>query len=427
MKIRYNVLVKKLNSRNSRERLAALTLLKRLEGKGAIEKPEKSGITNNHIHTKYSFSPYSPASAVWHGYMAGLDSVGIMDHDSLAGAKEFIEAGKIADIPTTIGYEIRTDWSDTKVAGRRINNPDQITSAYITTHGVPHDKIDAAEKFLAPVRRARNERNRLETQKINEIMKPHGILLDFDKEVVPISYSKDGGSITERHILFALVKKIAAKKGRGAHLINFIQNDLGIILSKKQIEYLLNPKNDIYEYDVLNILKGSFVERIYIEASPEEMVPVKTAVEFAHSINAIASYCYLGDVGESPTGDKKAQKFEDGYLDELMKECVTLGFDAVSVMPSRNTYEQLQRVIGLCGEYGFMPISGEDINQPRQSFICEELGREEYSRLIDTTWALIGHEIAATRDGKNAMFGGKRPDKHELDELIEKYMRLAKE
>ena len=427
MKIRYNALIDKLNSKNPRERLAALTLLKRILDKGAIERPEKSEITNNHIHTKYSFSPYSPSSAVWHGYMAGLASVGIMDHDSLAGAEEFIKAGKIMGIPTTIGYEIRTDWSDTAVAGARINNPDQITSAYITTHGVPHDKIDEAEKFLKPVRDARNKRNRQETENINEIMNPYGITLDFDRDVVPISYFKNGGSITERHMLFALVKKIVAKKGRGAHLINFIQNSLGIILSKKQIEYLLNPKNDIYEYDVLNILKGSFVEKIYIDASPEEMVPVKTAVEFAHSINAIASYCYLGDVGDSPTGDKKAQKFEDSYLEDLMQECVNLGFDAVSVMPSRNTYEQLSRVMDLCDKYGFMPISGEDINQPRQSFICSELASEEYSHLIDTTWALIGHEIAATKDGKNGMFGGGRPNKQQLDMLIEKYMNLAKE
>ena len=427
MKIRYDAVIRKLNSISSSERLAALTLLKNLLDKGDIEKPQKSGITNNHIHTKYSFSPYSPASAVWHGYMAGLDSVGIMDHDSLAGAGEFIEAGKIIGIPATIGYEIRTDWGGTAVAGKRINNPDQLTSAYITTHGVPHDKIDAAEEFLKPVREARNKRNRLETQNINEIMSPYGIHLDFDRDVVPISYAADGGTITERHILFALVKKIVVKKGKGAHLINFIQNGLGIILSKKQVEYLLNPKNDIYEYDVLNILKGSFVDKIYVEASENEMIPVKTAVDFAHSINAIASYCYLGDVGDSPTGDKKAQRFEDGYLDDLMKECVNLGFDAVSVMPSRNTYEQLQRVMGLCDEYGFMPISGEDINQPRQSFICQELGRDEYSRLIDTTWALIGHEKAATENGKNGMFGDKRPNKQEMDELIEKYMRLAKE
>ena len=427
MKIRYKPLLKKLDAKNTKERLAAVMLLKRIIDSGGLEEPVRSKITNNHIHTKYSFSPYSPTSAVWHGYMAGLASVGIMDHDSLAGAKEFVDAGNIVGIPTTIGYEIRTDWSDTKVAGRRINNPDQISSAYITTHGIPHDRIDEADAFLAPIRAARNERNKKEVDKINEIMNPHGISLDFDKDVVPISYAKDGGSITERHMLFALVKQMIRMKGKGARLINFMQHDLGILLTKKQTDYLLEVKSDFYSYDVLNILKSSFVDKIYIETTKEETIPVRQAVEFAKSINAIASYCYLGDVNDSPTGDKKAQKFEDSYLEELMQECADIGFNAVSVMPSRNTDEQLMRVMELCDKYGFMPISGEDINQPRQNFICDELGREEFSRLIDTTWALIGHEKATTRISADKMFGDKRPTSAELNGLIEKYMKIAKE
>jgi hypothetical protein len=427
MKIKYETLIEKLNAPSKNERLASLRVLKRLLDEGAIEKPETGVITNNHIHTTYSFSPYSPTSAVWHGYMAGLASVGIMDHDSLAGAKEFIEAGEIIGIPTTIGYEMRTDWGDTSVNGKRINNPDQISSAYVTTHGIPHNKIDEVEEFLAPLRKARNRRNRLEVDKINEITGPYGVTIDFDQDVVPISYMHDGGSITERHMLFALAKKMIEVKGGGAKLINFLQNDLGMTLSRKQMDYILDEKNNIVLYDILNILKGSFVEKIYIQTKLEETIPVADAVKFAKSINAIASYCYLGDVGDSPTGDKKAQKFEDSYLDELMKECVKIGFNAVSVMPSRNTAAQLQRVMDLCDEYGFMPISGEDINQPRQNFICQELGREEYKHLIDTTWALIGHEKAATKDSNNKMFGEKRPSKEELDELIIKYMSLAKE
>ena len=39
------------------------------------------------------------------------------------------------------------------------------------------------------------------------------------------------------------------------------------------------------------------------------------------------SYAYLGDVGESVTGDKRAQHFEDAYLDELLHKQET-GFDA---------------------------------------------------------------------------------------------------
>ena len=44
---------------------------------------------NNHIHTTYSFSPYSPTAAVYFARMAGLATCGLMDHDSIAGAEEF--------------------------------------------------------------------------------------------------------------------------------------------------------------------------------------------------------------------------------------------------------------------------------------------------------------------------------------------------
>ena len=116
----------------------------------------------------------------------------------------------------------------------------------------------------------------------------------------------------------------------------------------------------------------------------------------ADRLGAISAYAYLGDVGESPTGDKKAQKFEDDYLDELFDTLADCGFDAVTYMPSRNTKEQLARVMRMCDERGLFQISGEDINSPRQSFVCEAL--KDYPHLMKATYALIGHELAATDD-----------------------------
>ena len=58
-------------------------------------------------------------------------------------------------------------------------------------------------------------------------------------------------------------------------------------------------------------------------------------------VGAISAYAYLGDVGDSVTGDKRAQKFEDDYLDELVPYLKELGFRAITYMPSRNTKAQL--------------------------------------------------------------------------------------
>ena len=40
---------------------------------------------NNHIHTIYSFSPYSPTLAAYKAYV--FKTMGIMDHDTLSGAR----------------------------------------------------------------------------------------------------------------------------------------------------------------------------------------------------------------------------------------------------------------------------------------------------------------------------------------------------
>jgi hypothetical protein len=65
-------------------------------------------------------------------------------------------------------------------------------------------------------------------------------------------------------------------------------------------------------------------------------------------------------------------------------------------MPPRNTVEQLRRVQRLCAAYGFMEISGVDINSSRQLFTCPAVLRPEFSHLVDTTWALIAHERLAS-------------------------------
>ena len=73
-------------------------------------------------------------------------------------------------------------------------------------------------------------------------------------------------------------------------------------------------------------------------------------------------------------------------------------------MPSRNSSAQLARVRELCSRYDLFQISGEDINQPRQKFVCEVMRSPEFGNLYDSAWALIGHEIEAGTDLRRGMF-----------------------
>ena len=384
-------LIVKLNDADVNVRLDSLRKLMEMIKAGEIEAPKQGNDVNNHIHTTFSFSPYSPTKAVWMAYNAGLQTAGIMDHDSLSGAREFIEAGKIVGILTTIGVECRVNMKNTPLGDKRINNPDQKGIAYCTMHGVPHQHIDEVVNFFKPYVAKRNERNRKMIDRINELTAPYGIHTDFDKDVVPLSEFVNGGSITERHLLYALSKKITERFGKGEAVVKFLTEDMEIAVSGKVKGFLEDSDNVNYEYDLLGALKSNLVEKFYIDAD-EECPDVTEMIALAARINAFSAYAYLGDVGDSVTGDKKTQKFEDDYIDLLFDVIKDLKFKAVTYMPSRNTMDQLRRIRSMCDKYDFFQISGEDINSPRQSFICEAQRNPEFANLYESTMTLIRHE-----------------------------------
>ena len=376
-------ILNKLNAPTKEERLAAL----REAVKTANFPPMVPQYINNHIHTTYSFSPYSPAASVYAARMEGLCTAGIIDHDSISGAREFLEAAEIVDIPVTIGMEARVSMAGTRLEGRRTNNPDQVGVSYMTIQGVPHDKIDTLTEFFKPYQAARHERNRKMITKINELV---GVELDYDRDVLPLSMAADNGGVTERHLMYALALELEKQVGKGQPMIDKLTS-LGMNLSEKQKTMLLDTEYPFYAYDVLGMLKGTFVPKIFIDAT-DECPKLPDMVKLCQDVDAYLCYAYLGDVGDSVTGDKKAQKFEDDYLDDVFECLKEEGVKAVTYMPTRNTPAQLDRLRKLCDDYGMFQISGEDINSPRQSFIIRAMENPMFQNLIDATWKLIEHE-----------------------------------
>jgi hypothetical protein len=330
-------------------------------------------MVNNHVHTSYSFSPYSPCAAVYAARAEGLATCGVVDHDSMGGAREFIEAGKTAGIPTTVGVETRVSLAGTPFEARRTNNPDQIGCSYMVLHAVPHANIETVQAFFAPLRERRNARNRKMVARINALYAETGVSIDFESDVLPLSMYHDGGSVTERHLMLALARQLIATgnakipKGAGAY------------------EAMLA------EYDLVGTLKKECIPQVYVDAT-DECPSLDAFVRFSNEVGGILAYAYLGDVTASVTGDKKAQTFEDDYLDELFEAISDAGVRAVTYMPTRNTDGQIARLRALCERYGMMQISGEDINSPRQKFTIEKMREEQFANLIESTWRLIRHE-----------------------------------
>ena len=392
----------------TREELLAL-----LNGENALENlkmlldteklPPVARDVNNHIHTTYSFSPYSPTAAVYFARAAGLCTCGLMDHDSIAGAEEFLAAAKAARMGATIGMECRVSFAQTPFGDRKLNNPDQKGVVYMALHGVPHDRAAELNALFAPYRERRNDRNRRMVAAINGMMGRYGVTLDFEKDVLPLSNFAKGGSVTERHLSSALAYRLLDVVGRGDKLIRFIKEELKLPISGKIEGYLLDEANPHMMYDLLGWIKSQLISRFYIDAT-EECPDVREMLALSERIGAISAYAYLGDVGDSVTGDKRAQKFEDDFLDELIEYVAGLGYRAVTYMPSRNTKAQLRRLRGLCEKHGLFQISGEDINQPRQSFVCQAQRDPEFANLYEATWALIAHEWRATGNPADGLF-----------------------
>jgi predicted metal-dependent phosphoesterase TrpH len=363
---------------------------------------------NNHIHTIYSFSPYSPAMAALKASEAGLLAAGSVDHDSAEAAKELKAACALLGIGGCSGFEIRVTLA--RFADRKINNPDSPGNAYITVQGIPSQSLEKCAAFLKPIREARLERSRKMADAASGILRDAGLSpINFDSDIVNESQYRNGGEITERHLCAAVAAKCIASFGKGSGLVEGLKKKFNLEVSKKIAAYLSDAANPHYQYDLLGVLKTGFLPRIFIQPGGTECVSAKEAASFAVSVGAIPAYSYLGDVGESPTGDKKAEKFEDDFLPELFQEIKAAGFRAITYMPPRNTPAQLETIQRYCREGNYMEISGVDINSSRQSFNCPEVLRENCKHLVDTTWALVAHECLASLDYSLGLFSPSNP------------------
>ncbi len=397
------------NARSTDVRLKAMDEANRLIRAGTLHR-EVSGEVNNHVHTTYSFSPYEPAGAAWAAWQAGLGIVGSVDHESVGAATELLSACRALGIAGTVGFEVRCSFLDTPFANRKINNPDSKGIAYLCVHGIKSASLAKADGFLAPLRRVRDQRNRAQVERLNEILFPLGIdRIDFDLDVAPVSRSAEGGSITERHILYACSEKLKQAHREKSDMVRFLKRGLSVDLTWKQESLLLEKDNPHFMYDVLGILKSLFLPRFFIQPSVDETPDVRETVAFARSIGAIAAYAYLGDVGESVTGDKKAECFEDVFLDDLMHFLAQVGFPAVTYMPPRNSLAQMLRLQGLCTKFGLMEISGVDVNSSRQSLRCPELLAPQARHLVDSAWALVAHERLSDHDARWDLFSTDNP------------------
>ena len=162
-----------LNASTRAARLSALRRHVEANTDGINDRPFSQEV-NNHVHTTYSFSPYSPTAAAWMARASvSVRSAASTTTQSPRRRKRSRRAGSSASGSTT-GCEVRVNFTGTAVEGRRINNPDSPNLAYIVFHGVPAPRVEETDQFLAPIRQRRNERNRKQTAEMSRLLEEAG-------------------------------------------------------------------------------------------------------------------------------------------------------------------------------------------------------------------------------------------------------------
>ena len=92
---------------------------------------------------------------------------------------------------------------------------------------MPQRAFAEVQAFFAPYREARNRRNRAMVARLNDLLRPFDVALEFDCDVLPLSQWTQGGAVTERHLTMALAKGLAARFGRGQALLAFVEGTMG--------------------------------------------------------------------------------------------------------------------------------------------------------------------------------------------------------
>ena len=391
-------LLQQLNAPKAKKRLKAVKKLQKLDVKlGAEFLPQvRENDANLHIHTFYSYSPYSPSQAAYLAYRSGLASAGIMDHDTLSGAEEFVKACKTLGIAHSVGFDFRVRLKQDKNAQYPLHT-DGYT--YVAVYGVPKKVLKKVNLWLQEDREMRRARNHKFCESVSRLFAPHGVTLDYAKDVFPLTKIKEDGSVTERHVLRAAATNVVATYGKGEGVTTFLQK-VGFTVDDHLSALLSDQDNPFYLDDLVTALKEN--AGAFGVGSRREAIDMPDVVTRLENFGAIVSYLYFGNLDELVSGADANEKVQNLVLG--IKE---LGFHSISVKVSRLAEEDLSLLCEACRQHEILLLLGTAVNSPRQPFGCDVQLKPEFKSLADACWAVVGYGKMSDCNLEDGMFSEK--------------------
>ena len=380
-------------------RIAALKKLKRF----LPESEKRSDAVNIQTHTTYSFSPYTPTMAAYMAYKFDLMVAGILDNYTVAGAKEFIKACRILNITYSVGVELRADFKEPETP-----------YSNVALFGVAERYFKKLTAELAPFCSARRENVFSTVAAVNKKTAPHGIKIDFDKDVKPLVHDV----LLSKYVYFALAEKLVSKFGEGERTRDFLIDSLKMELTETEKGLLSDRTNPYYVYDLANIISDNYTVFHTFKNYPSP----ETIVRIAHGVGAICSYEYVIKRGKGKKTDEELIAYNERLIAKLKK----LKFDAVSFDPSKFSKEVLASFKKLLKDNKLLPFNLTRVEFPRRRFDCACADPELKRDMTDAVYAVVGSEICENNRASQGFITEKDLFVEDFSERVRLFAKIGR-
>ncbi|MBQ7408532.1 MAG: hypothetical protein IJW13_04585 [Clostridia bacterium] len=402
-------LIKMLNASNGVVRTWALKELKRREIMDSSLRPLASANEINlNVHTDFSFSPYSPSMAVYMAYKSGIKLACACNYGTLAGTKEFIKGCEYMGISALTGFEVTLQ---SKALG------EHIAAFYCVGEA---DKNNAFGPLLEQFRKICIERVKLVCDKINSMLEKHGLYVDFNKEILPLTKCNKGGNVTLKHLYMAVGKKIIQKFGQGKAAADFIRSSLCCDIEEGEYNLLCDYNDPFYEYDLISALRNNFSNLDSGILPPD----LKDYVALCKNRAVIIAYqydCQSNWIKNLAESDKLVSDFK-ALLNKIQKE----GFNAVCISAKNLSSNLLCRIVDIIKEKNMLAIFTEKTEYPRNHFECA-VPKNAKPYIQACAYAILGNDICHKNDSSDGLFAEKGSIKSkDFNERLMIYSNIGK-
>ncbi|MFP6899565.1 MAG: hypothetical protein VCA36_01395 [Opitutales bacterium] len=328
-----------------------------LEDAAAESFPAAKPIVNVHAHTFFSFNyrGYSPSHFALESKRRGLAVSGIVEFDCLDGLDEFLAAGRLLDLKTSIGLESRVYLPE--FGDREINSPGEPGISYHMGIGFSSTDIpEEAQTYMDGMRATSAERNRGLVDRVNSHLDP--VVLDYETDVLPLTPS---GNATERHICVAFGRKAATQFPDEDALARFWANKLGV--PADQVSDLPDGR------ELTNLLRAKTMKSGgvgYVQPDSGSFPHMADMNRFVLLCGAIPALTWLDGCSAG-----------EQAIEELIEVATSTGVAAFNVIPDRNytpgspdqKLQNLKDVVAITERRGLPLIGGTEMNSPGQRFV----------------------------------------------------------